>query len=142
MPRTAAPFAAAALTLALLAAGCQQGAEPPAAGASGAPCPFTGAHAKEWTATIDQRPPVPEDGRPLVLKGKVEFTMDGQSIALTPGPLDGAAQHFTIDITPAAQSPQGWRDIATSVYPAPEATTAIIDCGGAALVTIPIKTTR
>lgn len=147
---------AGAVALAAFTAGCEN--KDPGPGGAVAPtetpapvaaadgdCPFTGARNKDWTATIDKTPPIPEGGRPLAIKGMVETVENGQSVVITPSELDAAAhtQHFLVETSADAAAEKGWRQISTGAYPAPEGVTkAVVDCGGKMLAEVEVKTVQ
>jgi hypothetical protein len=106
-------------------------------------CPFAGARNKDWAATIDRTPPIPDGGRPLAIRGMVEAVENGRSVMITPSELDAAArtQHFLVETVADATAEKGWRQISTGAYPAPEGVTrAVVDCGGKVLAEVEVTT--
>lgn len=143
---------AGAVVLAALAAGCENKdpgpggvvtpTETPEPVAAAGDCPFTGARNKDWAATIDKTPPIPDGGRPLAIRGMVEAVENGQSVMITPSELDTAAhtQHFLVETSADAAAEKGWRQISTGAYPAPEGVTkAVVDCGGKVLAEVKVE---
>jgi hypothetical protein len=154
-------LSAATLAAVLLASGCQKSedvsddnstnatastpATPTAASMTSpaaAPCPLTADQVSEWRALIDAKPPVPEGGRPLTMRGKVDLAEDGFSTMLTPGELVGTEQHFTLEVVPNDRGSKGLREVSTGIFPAPKATMAIIDCGGKMLDRVSVETSH
>lgn len=113
--------------------------DPAAPVASAGDCGVSPQQATAWRALIDEKPPIPEGGRPLVLEGKVELVQPGQMAVLTPGALEGSNQHFTLEIKPDPQGRASTFTVSTSVYPVPKATMAVIDCGGGMLGRVSIE---
>lgn len=117
----------------------QEAASAASAGSSN-PCSLTADQVSEWRALIDATPPVPEGGRPLTIRGKVDLAEDGFSTMLTPGELVGTEQHFTLEVVPNDGGTKGLREVSTGIFPAPKATMAIIDCGGKMLDRVSVET--